>query len=321
MWQPRGLPRWVRLGAFCLVLQGFFASEASAQSPKDQAEAKQLWTRGRQSLAAGKVDEAVEKFQAASELHAKPQYLLDLARVLVQTGELVVAVELLNQVSTTNDPSSGLAIAAAKKLLKEVEPRLPWIKITVKGPPAGEAVTTIDGERVDASGEIPFNPGEYAIAAEADGFTTGAKTVTLKEGAHEEVILQLEATAADAPKDEAAVEEEDDDGGSSIVPPLIAFAAGAAGVGLGIGFGAVAFGQTSDIEERCGGNVCPPEEQGALDEAKRSGTISTVGFVIGGVGVATGIVLLLASGGDEEDDVGALTPVIGPGQLGVRGHF
>jgi hypothetical protein len=312
----------LRSAALAAVFLGF-GGAAEAQSPKEQAEAKQLWTTGKRAIAGGRLDAAVEAFRAAEALHGKPQYKLDLARALVQDGELVESIELLNQVATTTEPNSNLAIAAAKKLLSEVEPRLPWIKITVKGPPKGDAVTTIDGERIDASGEVPFDPGSYTVAAEADGFERAEKSITLAEGAHEDVVLSLEPAGGDASVAEE-IEEEEDDGGSSIVPPILAFAVGAAGIGVGTAFGIVAFGQTSDVEERCGGNVCPPEEQAALDEAKRSGTVSTVGFVIGAVGVSTGIILLLASDDGEEagDEADAgIEPVIGPFQVGVRGRF
>lgn len=317
----RGLFGWARVGLVCALLSAFSA-DAQAQGVKEQAEAKQLWTTGRQAIAGGRADDAAERFRKAVELHPKAQYKLDLARALVQQKKLVEAVELLNQVATTGEPNSGLAIAAAKKLLKEVEPRLPWVKITVKGPSAGDVVTTIDGERVDASGEIPFDPGQHTVVAEAEGYEPGEKTVDLAEGAHEDVVFVLTASAPEAP-DVVAEEEPDDEGGGSLVPPIIAFGVGAVGLGVGTAFGIIAFNQTSEVEERCGGSVCPPEEQDALDESKRNGNISTVGFVVGAVGVSTGIILLLAMGGgdDEPEDEARLVPVVGPGVVGVRGAF
>jgi hypothetical protein len=55
------------------------------------------------------------------------------------------------------------------------------------------------------------------------------------------------------------------------------------------------------------------------------GTISTVGFIVGGVGVAAGIVLLLTEGSSSNASatVGSvqITPDFGGGFVGAHGSF
>jgi hypothetical protein len=50
--------------------------------------------------------------------------------------------------------------------------------------------------------------------------------------------------------------------------------------------------------------------------------VSTIGFIAGGVGVAGGILLLITrSSGSEPATHAAVTPLLGPGAVGLRGSF
>jgi hypothetical protein len=136
------------------------------------------------------------------------------------------------------------------------------------------------------------------------------------------VKVTLEREAPDAPPPPPP-----SSGGGSKVPAIIAFGVGVAGTGVGAVFGILAFQQTSETKDRCDGNVCPdnPLVVSARDKAIQYGNISTVGFIAGGVGVATGIVLLLVSSGSDDpapaETSGRVLPWIGPGQAGVVGTF
>jgi serine/threonine-protein kinase len=79
-------------------------------------------------------------------------------------------------------------------------------------------------------------------------------------------------------------------------------AAGVVGVGVGTVFGIVALGKRSDLDRLCPGYPrCVDSQrsdvQGNYDDAKHAATISTVGFVLGGVLVAGGVVLWLVAPG------------------------
>jgi hypothetical protein len=69
---------------------------------------------------------------------------------------------------------------------------------------------------------------------------------------------------------------------------------GGAGLVLGTILGVVATADKSSISSACGpSKVCPPSEQGALSSAKTVANLSTVSFVVGGVGVVLGGTLIL----------------------------
>ena len=73
--------------------------------------------------------------------------------------------------------------------------------------------------------------------------------------------------------------------------------------------------------------VCLPriqdEVNGLDDDAKSARTLSTVGFIVGGVGIAGGATLLVLhfTGSKTTGQRPALEPVVGLGSLGVRGTF
>jgi hypothetical protein len=80
----------------------------------------------------------------------------------------------------------------------------------------------------------------------------------------------------------------------------------------------------SDIKSRCEGNQCLKSDAAAADRAAVYGNVSTVGFIVGGIGVATGVVLLLVRSGDPEPSGGAAARVgvgIGPGSIRLEGAF
>jgi hypothetical protein len=87
--------------------------------------------------------------------------------------------------------------------------------------------------------------------------------------------------------------------------------------------------QTSDTEDLCGGKRACPSSADDVALAQDYGTASTVLFAVGGLGVAAALVLtftvgLDSSAGDDEkktEEKVSITPIVGPGALGVRGTF
>jgi hypothetical protein len=304
------------------VLADLCPAAWAAPAAKDKAEARTLAAQGRAALKNKRFDEAAAALRRANELDPSPQLKLDLAKALSGASKLVEASTVLNEIEAAPGKSwqDKLVRGNARKLLGEIEGRIPWIQVTVTGPKPAETSVSIDGKEVDATAEMPIDPGEHEVQVEAPGWVPAEEKVKLAEGVHRQVKIKLEPEAA-APPPPPPPET-----GGSKVPAIIAFGVGVAGTGVGAVFGILAFQQTSAAKERCDGNVCPddPRVISARDAAVQYGNISTIGFVVGGVGVATGIVLLLVSSGSDEPDPDTsarIQPWIGPGQAGVIGTF
>jgi hypothetical protein len=83
--------------------------------------------------------------------------------------------------------------------------------------------------------------------------------------------------------------------------------------------GIIALGKHSDLSKSCGGGSCGPSQQGELDSYHSVGLVSTIGFIVAGVGAAAGVTLLLVQ--PKGDSAPAASLVVGPGSLGAVGRF
>jgi hypothetical protein len=89
--------------------------------------------------------------------------------------------------------------------------------------------------------------------------------------------------------------------------------------------GALSLAKVSDLRNRCPSDRCAPGAQPDIDSAKTLGWVSTIGFAVGGAGVATGAVLLFLRHPSEEAATGrqrpAIAPFVGWASAGVEGKF
>ena len=128
------------------------------------------------------------------------------------------------------------------------------------------------------------------------------------------------------PGDPPGESDEAGEGPPAWIWPAIAYGVGGVGLIMGAAAGGVFLGKQSKLKEACENdgdgdpNTCPPDQQSEGDSVKTVGNISTAGWVIAGIGVVAGTVLLFVPIGDEGSVVSADLHV-GPGWLGVGGRF
>lgn len=87
----------------------------------------------------------------------------------------------------------------------------------------------------------------------------------------------------------------------------------------------------SDLDDYCASNTCLPETGPAREPARyvnlyntlqTQGTITTVGYVVGGIGIAAGAILLLTAPKKPDSPTKAsIEPWIGLQSAGLRGTF
>jgi hypothetical protein len=201
------------------------------------------------------------------------------------------------------------------------------------------------------------DPGEHKLEGVAQGLRAPAQTIQVAEAARERVTLSFVpdqtatlpgaaapvAPAATAPEllpsssagpgQEPTRDAGAGSGGSSLrVPAYIALGVGALGLGAGTFFVLSSSSKRSEADdlydERCR-PVClegdpNAEEVAALDDDARSAqTLAIVSYVIGGVGVATGVTLLVLGGSNSQSASRglSLSPYVGVGRAGLRGSF
>jgi len=345
-----------------LAMLGAFSSPAWAQSDEDRANARALADQGVQAFSEGRWQDTVDLFDRAEALIDAPTHLLYSARAHAKLHHYIKARELYLRITrqqlAPDAPKAFVkAQASAAQELKDVEPHIGQLTITVRGPDPKLAQVTLDGSAVHSAligVARPIDPGEHQVHAQASGFSPQTKKITVEDAGKVSVTLELAAgapTAVEAaapgagppskalPPSAGGVPATTKEAASASGPntqriaAYVAFGVGAVGLGVGTIFGLSSKNKRSQADDafrQCGGatgcmNDDPLAEQvSSLDASARTQkTVSIVGFVAGGLGVGAGVALFVLS--RRHDDAPAsswsITPRLGLGRAAITGTF
>lgn len=330
---------------------GFIAPAAFAQDQpqaENVAAARSLGLQGIKLADAGDCKGAIEKLSRAESLYHAPSILGRLGECQVNVGQIVVGTENLNRVVreelAPNAPKAFRdAQTRAKGVLNAALPKIAHLTVKID-PPDAKPQVTVGGTTIPAAllgVERPTDPGTHEVVVTAPGYLDQKSTVTLSEGASQEVALKLQkdpnaVAAAPPPSPPPAIVAVPPPAPTSDTSPkknntLAYVALGVGGAGLLVGgvTGFLALGKKSDLDG-CQDKRCPSSQEDTLDSAKSMATVSTVGFAVGFVGVGAGIVLLLTGNSSASAQSSApklaqqgvkVHPFFGGTSAGVNGTF
>lgn len=346
------------LRASCLALAAALLTPAAWAEPTDaeRAGARAAANKGVEAFDAEKWQEALDYFLRAESIIHSPVHLSYIGRARAKLGQLVLAQEALMKVvhEQANSPAAERAKADAEEALADLEPRIPELTIKVEGVAGRSFQVTIDGAPVSPALvgiPGPVDPGQHVVRVAGDGAEaeqqvtlaeTETKTITLTlppsvPGQGAEAAPVAATTAETPPSDRAS-------GGSTkglMIGSIVGFGVGAAGIGLGVGFGLVASDKNEQGSQLCmdavGNRNCSgvgaddpvAEDVRDLDAAAADArTISTVGFIAGGVGLAVGTTLLVLALSKKDEQVAlpaprgmTMRPIVSLDYLGLAGTF
>ena len=309
---------------FAVVLLASVA--AHAQSASDKAAAAALFEDGRKLMGDKKIAEACTKFEASEKLDPAPGTLLNLADCTERLGKTATAwVRFRDAAALAKTSGDARRERAARERANALEPKL--VRILVDVPQASDVsglAVVRDGATVERAiwgSAVPVDPGAHEIAASAPGrvawktsvdATEAGKTVTVHVPA-----LQPEApapVAVSAPPPPVAPPppastarpvvapppsrpESDRSGSSQRTWAVVAGGVGVVGLGVGTVLGLGALSKWSDAKSHCtnGTTGCDDTATSLSRDARSAGNLSTIAFVVGGVGVAAGIALWLTA--------------------------
>lgn len=312
-----------------------------AQSAEqNKATARDAARAGIEAYNVREYEKAADLLQRAEKLYHAPTHVLYLARAQLQLGMLVEAREnyiLLTREELSDKTSEAFrrAAEAAREELAALEPRVPVVTIRVEGDPEGKATVTMDGKPLPpAMIGIPTraNPGKHMVKAELAGHRAEVAELTLAEGEQGAVTLKLQATG-EADRNAVASRSNGQQGDNAERDPtsngkrVTAFSAlgvGAIALGLGTWAGLRNGSKRSDADSAF--DACAPDctgsERGNVEsldkEATSAGNLAIVGFSVGVVGVATGIVLFSLK---PKRSSARIQPWVTTESVGVLGRF
>ncbi len=353
-------PRKATLACAGLLAAALLSQPASAQTDDERAGARAAATDGAQAFKEKRWADAIDLFARAEAVLHAPPHVLFMARANVNLGRLINAREQYMKLSRETLAADAPApfreaVQSARTELAELEARIPFVTVTVEGgSPPGLKVLQ-DGVVIPPSLvglPRPTDPGKREFRAVGDTLESAPVVVMVEEGKRSSVVLKLEpkkaVTPASAPPgaEPAAVtaagggaatskpyEQRGSGGDSMRWVAYGAFGVGAIGLVGGTIFTLKSSSKRSDADDLaaqicngadCDGTPAQRDDLETLDsDASSAGTLGVVGFVVGGVGVAAGVTLLLLGGGQSEAAASAprVTPWVGLGSAGLSGRF
>lgn len=295
--------------------------DAHTQADVEFAEAKKLLDEGQTSAACA-------KFSHSQQLDPKLGRLLNLAFCHEQEGKTASAWSEYNGAAALAE-QKGQAdrVDFAREHAADVAKKLGFVHLDV---PANAVTVEIDGAGIARDRwptPLPLDPGEHQVVVSAPGKRVWNTTVAIgaAPGIHELQIPSLEdesrgpagppqaltlPAAAEGPPPSSART------GPTRVPAYVASAIGAAGLGVGVGFGLHAWAKKSSADSNCPNKLCSAVGSSLVGDARSAATISTIGFGVAVAGGVAAVWLFLRPPGGDSANL-RISPRIGPRTAGL----
>lgn len=297
--------------AAALLLAGTSVSISRTASADELAEV--LYQEGRQAARAKDWATACKKFRESHDREPAPGTLLNLADCEENQGKLRDALAHFDAASRLFH--AGERLTYARQRAAAVERRIPKMTVRLRPTsPIGSRIV-LDGAPLDTARlgtTMPVDPGEHEVVVTAPGRADVRSAVRLAEGESRE--LEMDAgpvqnasappaaapppalAAAEPPARQVAEIDHKAEEGASRLRTLgwVGVGVGAASFGLGIIGGIGTLEAKSAADKNCT-PACNADGMDAQSRGKTFSTIGTAGFVIGAIGLAGGITLLLTN--------------------------
>jgi hypothetical protein len=228
------------------------------------------------------------------------------AQRLKDTHKLVEAREQLRACAATQCPAVVQSDCA--NWLAELDKALPTVVVTARsaaGVDLVEVKVSVDGQPLVSTLEgqaVPMNPGSHTFHFEgADGASLEQRFV-VKEGEKSQAVAVVLVAAPATAVSSSALAPASDSGGSSSpwkTVGLVLGGTGVAGLGVGTALGLMAMSSWNNSKNECqSAAICPQHAQAVSDHdaAVTEGTISTIGYIAGGLLLAGGATLFVVGG-------------------------
>jgi len=321
--------------------------EAVAQS--NTALAEQLYLDGQKMMERGKTDEACAKFADSQRLERALGTLINLAVCHEKQGKIATAWgEFTESAAQASKSGQRDRESFARSHAEALERRLQKLIIEIATPAPGMQVA-LDGQVLPPSAlgtAIPLDPGDHELDANAPGKRTWRQTrlnlgpsavltrvqITFEDDVPTPVVSKVVPAGArndasiGSPRAEAPATE------SGSGKRTLGFVVG--GVGLaGVGVGVTMLVLASSLSSRSADEIHRGDVATGHNDYDASVTDQTVGYVVGGVGIAAlglGAYLVLSSlhSGPDQPVSGhainvRIVPDLAPGYagLGVGGRI
>ncbi|HEY3817731.1 MAG TPA: hypothetical protein VGL81_11195 [Polyangiaceae bacterium] len=219
----------------------------------------------------------------------------------------------------------------------DVNREIPTVVFSAKdgsGANLGAVRIVMDGEvlteRLEGTA-LSIDPGEHTFRFEAAGQTPVVRKLLIEQGQKDrrepiafgvgaapppQASLRVTAPLTMTPVPPPAASAESSGLGAQNVLALAFGAVGVGGLAVGSVFGAMTLSKKNAAESVCSGSCTTQDGVSKWSDAVSTGNLSTMGFVIGGLGAAGAVLLWITAPSRTQTRVG-----LGPGGVQVRGAW
>jgi hypothetical protein len=298
-----------------LVLAAITLSGSARAETSDAVAAQALFDQARALMASGKADQACPKFAESQRLDPGVGTLLNLAACYETSGRPASAWStFLEAESAARAANNAEGVRVSRERAAALAPKLTKLRVTVAEPALEGLEVRRDGRLVGREQwglEIPVDPGKHTLSASAPahlpwqtelearepGRSVSVEVPALERSSAEQTASSASHTTPVAPNDTSHL---------SVITPnqqhrgigtqrwlaIGAGVIGVAGVTIGTVFGLKSMSKHDEAEKHCDGADCRDTTGvGLRSDAREAGNLSTLGFVLGGIGLAGGAVL------------------------------
>ena len=328
-------------GLALLAVVGGIVGSRTARAD-DSAAAQALFDQAKKAMAAHRYADACPKLEESLRLQEAVGTLLNLADCYEREGKLASAwSRYLEVASKARAAGQGARARIARDRAAALAPKLSSLVVDVPSSSRAAGLEirrdgTVVGE-AEWGEAIPADAGTHALEASAPGRKPWSQTVLVADGATTArvTVPELDRIPVETKEAPVAAPAAESPAPAALPPPasepshvqglkvaaVVVGGLGVVGVGVGSAFGLMSLGKHNDAARLCPqrDSCTDPNAVTASRQAVDFGNVSTVAFIVGGVGLAGGAVLWLVAPkhGKPEEPTSGL--VVGPAQIGWKG--
>ena len=288
------------VAALLLAMLVQSAGTARAQDQGSLAAAEELFQEGKRLLEQGFVEKACATLARSDALEPSVGTIGLLAACHEKQGRLATAWAEYNETATRARSAADDREIYARDRAAMLEPDLPRLTISVTTPTPGLQVRRRGANLAekDLGVEAYVDAGAVTIQASAPGRRAWDTNVSIGPRERLTVMIpSLEATQVSPPPPLPVPPPTSSTGRLAVAG--VSAGVGLIGLGLMAGFGLSAASKNSDskdLQSQCVSDPAVCDDSKALrEDAQSAATVSTVGLVVGVIGLATGAVLWLTA--------------------------
>ncbi len=297
------------LGGAVLIAASLAGSLAHADNT---LESDQFFSKGMEAMGANNYALACPLLQRSVDLKPRAGALFQLGDCYDRGGRPASAVAVYSRALSfignlppeeAGSETNVARVTHIKDRLAVLKPIIPTVTLMLPaGLPPGTTVK-LDGRELPLETlGLPWevDPGEHIVVAQIPGGPEATTKFAIQINEKKSVEVQVLAKPADPPPNPNPNPNPNPahDTGTSSGAPTAAYVVGGIGVvGLAVGSiaGIIALSKSGTVKDNCVETICNQQGYDAATSAKGAATISTVGFVIGIIGVTVGTILYLSA--------------------------